>query len=174
MLLYVDDILLAINNQQHMNDVKAHLHGNLSMTDLGPLKYFLGIEVTRWQHGFILSQRKFALNVLKDTRMEPCRPSAFPIEQNCKLTIEDDEPCSDLHQYRRLVRRLFYLTITYPDITFAVNILIKFNREPKKSYMDALERVLRYIKMTLGQGIFLSSTRPSRLEAYNDANWVGC
>ncbi|XP_020229073.1 uncharacterized protein LOC109810098 [Cajanus cajan] len=106
--------------------------------------------------------------------MQGCRPSKFPMEQNCKLQASDDEQDTDVTRYRRLVGRLLYLTVTRPDITYAVNTLCQFVTTPKQRHMDAVERVLCYLKSTPGQGILLKSGAELRLEAYCDADWGGC
>uniref|UniRef100_A0A2N9I9I5 CCHC-type domain-containing protein n=1 Tax=Fagus sylvatica TaxID=28930 RepID=A0A2N9I9I5_FAGSY len=102
---------------------KHALSTNFKTKDLGPLKYFLGLEVARSPKGIFLNQRKYALDILNDSGQLGARTASFPMEQNLKLTNQDGTPLSDPSPYRRLVGRLIYLTITRPDIVFAVNIL---------------------------------------------------
>ena len=45
LLIYVDDIIIASNNQAAVNELKVTLNNKFKMKDLGPLKYFLGLEV---------------------------------------------------------------------------------------------------------------------------------
>ncbi|XP_054820732.1 secreted RxLR effector protein 161-like [Prosopis cineraria] len=106
--------------------------------------------------------------------MANCRPSALPMEQHCKLHNDESETKVDASRYRRLVGKLQYLTVTCPDIVYAVNILNQFTSEPKHSHVVAVERVLRYLKCTPGQGILLRSEGNLELEAYCDADWGGC
>lgn len=88
---------------------------------MGPLKYFLGIEVARSSEGFVISQGKYMLDILKDCGVQGSHPSLFPMEQNLRLHKEDGSLEIYATQYRRLVGRLLYLTVTRPDITFSVN-----------------------------------------------------
>lgn len=69
-LTYVDDVILAGNDQQLMEQVKQYLEKEFSFKDLGPLKYFIGIEVARTSKGIVLSQRKYTLDILKETGMQ--------------------------------------------------------------------------------------------------------
>lgn len=138
------------------------------------MKYFLGIEVTRTPDGLVLSQRKYTTDILEDSGMEGCRPSAFPIEQNLKLDRNEEEPTVDANQYRRLVGRLLYLQDTRPDIAYSVNILSQFVADPRQSHMEAAMRVLRYLKATPGQGILLPRHGGTSLTAYCDSDWLGC
>lgn len=169
----MDDVILGGNNKGVMQWVKNYLDKKFSFKDLGLLKYFLGIEVARSSHCIVLSQRKYVLDILKEMGMQACRPSKFPMEQNCNLKGDSNAPIIDVMRYRRLVGRLLYLTVTRPKITYAVNTLCQFMTAPKQVYMDAVERVLRYLKSTPGQGILLSSSGELKLESYCDADWGG-
>ena len=63
-------------------DLKKYLDQEFEVKDLGQLKYFLGIVISRGPKGVFLSQRKFVLDLLKETGMLRCCPAATPIEQN--------------------------------------------------------------------------------------------
>lgn len=106
--------------------------------------------------------------------MHNCKPSYFPMEQNCNLKPEEEAHDIDADQYRRLLRRLLYLTVTRPDITYSVNTFCQFMNSPKHKHMDEAYWVLRYIKTTPGQGILLPSSNDLKLVAHCDADWGGC
>ncbi|KAJ0533037.1 putative RNA-directed DNA polymerase [Helianthus annuus] len=173
-LIYVDDVIMVGNNLAKIQEIKTCLHDQFSIKDLGPLKYFLGIEVARTSRGLVLSQRKYTLDILEDSGMEGCRPSSFPIEQNLKLGIEENDPTVDVGCYRRLIGRLLYLQATRPDIAFSVNTLSQFVSDPRQSHMDAVSRILQYLKSTPGQGILLPKGEGETLIAYSDSDWLGC
>ena len=98
--------------------------------DLGSLKYFLGIEVAQSNEGIVVSQRKYALDILEETSMTNCRSIDSPMDLNQKLMADQGEPYLDLERYRRLVGKLIYLTITRPDISFAVSVVSQFMQAP--------------------------------------------
>ncbi|OMO75305.1 Integrase, catalytic core [Corchorus capsularis] len=173
-LIYVDDVILAGNNGDKIQEIKSYLNDKFDIKDLGPLKYFLGIEVARSPAGIVLSQRKYVLDILEESGMQGCKPSAFPMEHNHKLRADSNGTIIDAAQYRRLVGRLLYLTVTRPDLTFAVNVLSQFVSAPRQEHMDAALRVLRYLKKAPGQGILLSAEGDLFLTAYCDADWGGC
>ncbi|CAH9112219.1 unnamed protein product [Cuscuta epithymum] len=173
-LIYVDDVILAGNDITHIGTVKDYLNNEFSIKDLGKLKYFLGIEVALSPDGFVLSQRKYTLDILEESGMLAGRPSQFPMEQNLKLRPDDDSPPVDASSYRRLIGRLLYLTVTRPDIVYSVSQLSQFLSCPRQTHLDAATRVLRYLKQTPGQGIFLSSETDLTLRGYCDADWAGC
>lgn len=70
------------------------------MKDLGTLKYFLAIELTRGKNGLFLCQRKYTLDILNESGMLGCKPAPFPLEQNQKLALDQGDHFSDPAQYR--------------------------------------------------------------------------
>lgn len=103
-----------------------------------------------------------------------CKPCLFPMEQNLKLNKDNEEPRVDASKYRRLIGRLLYLQATRPDLTYVVNVLSQFVSDPRQDHLDAATRVLRYLKTTLGQGIFFPKQGGIDLITYCDADWLGC
>lgn len=73
------------------------------------------------------------------------------------LQNSDDALLPDASTYKRLFGRLIYLTITRPDICYAVQVLSQFMHAPKVSHMEAAMMVVRYLKLSPGLGILLSS-----------------
>ncbi|RVX23040.1 Retrovirus-related Pol polyprotein from transposon TNT 1-94 [Vitis vinifera] len=76
-------------------------------------------------------------------------------------------------RYQRLVGRLIYLSDTRPDIGFAVSAISQFMHSPTEEHMEAVYRILRYLKMTPGKGLFFRKTENRDTEVYSDADWAG-
>lgn len=84
-LVYVDDILVTSNTPPAITKVISFLTSQFKIKDLGPLKFFLGIEVSRNSSGIYLHQRKYTLDILTDAGFADCKPSKIPMEQNHNL-----------------------------------------------------------------------------------------
>lgn len=144
------------------------------MSDLGPLSYFLGITVTRTPSHLILSQHKYAKEILERAGMTDCKPVATPVDTQAKLSASSGPPVSDPTLYRSLAGALQYLTFTRPDIAYAVQQVCLFMHDPRESHYHALKRILRYIRGTIDHGLHLYPSPTTQLTAYTDADWAGC
>lgn len=173
-LVYVDDLLIGGNDPEAIAKFKGYLSQCFRMKDLGVIKYFLGIEVSRSSQGFYLSQRKYVLDIVNECGLLGSKPVSTPLEQNHKLAIDEGDFFGDPQGYRRLVGRLVYLTFTRPELTYAVNMLAQFMQHPRTKHWDAATRVVRYLKGCPGQGIFLSADSDLQLTAYCDSDWSTC
>lgn len=129
-LVYVDDILITGSNTVYITELITLLSSKFVMKDLGSLSYFLGIEVLTTDKGILLSQTKYATDLLVKARMLDCRPSPSPCSTK-PTVLEPDIPFSDQHSYRAIVGSLQYLTLTRPELSFAVNLACQHMLNPK-------------------------------------------
>ena len=173
LLINVDDILITRNDYMSIVAIKKFLHSQFRLKNLGNLKYLLGIEVFSSKNGILISQCKYALEIIKDAGLLGVTPIDTPMERGLKLSDKRDL-LKDPSHYRRLVGRLIYLTISRPDITYFVHVLSRFMYQPRKLHMEVALRVVRFLKNAPGQGLFFSSNCDFRLRAYCDLDWVGC
>ena len=99
LLIYVDDILITGNDPVSIADIKKFLHNQFHLKDLGHLKYFLGIEISASRKGIFISQRKYALEIIKDAGLLGAAPINTPMERGLKLS-DKSEPLKDPRRYR--------------------------------------------------------------------------
>jgi hypothetical protein len=154
LLVYVDDIIIASNDASAVSQLTTFLSTNFKLKDLGPLKFFLGLEIARSSKGIFVCQRKYTLEILENAGLLASKPVTFSMESNLKLSRTTGELLKDLTSYGRLVGRLLYLTITRPNIAYSVQILSQFMDSPRQPHMDVVVRVLRYLKSAPAQGLF--------------------
>jgi hypothetical protein len=77
-------------------------------------------------------------------------------------------------QYRSIVGALQYLTLTRPDISFAVNKVCQFLHSPTTVHWTVVKRIMRYLNASTKLGIKICISNLTLVSAYSDANWVGC
>ncbi|KAG7578958.1 Reverse transcriptase RNA-dependent DNA polymerase [Arabidopsis thaliana x Arabidopsis arenosa] len=175
-LIYVDDLIISGSNKEGIKSIKTSLHNAFDIKDLGVLKYFLGIEVCRSPEGLFLSQRKYTLDLLKLTGKLGAKPVSTPLEPGYKVNRKgekDDRPYHCPEQYRRLVGKLIYLTYTRPDISFAVNQVSQHMKEPTVYHWSMVDRILKYLKGSPGQGIWMGKNSSTEIVGYCDADYGG-
>ncbi|XP_019106129.1 uncharacterized mitochondrial protein AtMg00810-like [Beta vulgaris subsp. vulgaris] len=172
--VYVDDIILTGPNLPLILSLKAHLHTAFSIKDLGPLSYFLGLEVTRLSNGIILSQRKFTKELLAECELDTSKPAKTPLPLNLQLLADSGDFYADPSHYRCLVGKLNFLTHTRPDISYGVQTLSQFLQAPRTPHLKALHHLLRYVAGSVGQGILLQASPQLTLQGYSDSDWGAC
>ncbi|KAI9195028.1 hypothetical protein LWI28_010959 [Acer negundo] len=170
LIVYVDDIILTCNCEEEIQALKQVLAREFEIKDLGSLKYFLGIEIARSKEGIAVSQHKYVLDLLKETGMEDCKPVDTPIDYTMKLgSVEGSAPV-DKGRFQRLVGKLIYLSHTRPDIGFPVSAVSQFMNRPTKEHMEAVYRILRYLKLTPSRGLFFKKNNSKAVEIFIDAD----
>ncbi|XP_014618112.1 uncharacterized mitochondrial protein AtMg00810-like [Glycine max] len=172
LLVYVDDIILSGPNLASIQVVQTKLQLLFQLKILGPLKYFLGLEIAKSNIGMSLSQRKYALSLLEDTGFLACKPSNIPMDPNLKLNLHDGDLLPDPSIYKRLIGRLLYLTISRPDITFVVNCLSQYMKAPRVPHLHVIHHLLQYIKSAPRQGLFFPAQNSLNLTTFADVDWV--
>src|SRR3954465_14810607 len=111
LLLYVDAIILPASPVALLQRLTARLRDEFALKDLGPLHYFLGIEVVRRSDGFFLHQQKYAHELLELAGMLNCKPATTPIDMKAKVSALEGSPAPDAAFYRSVVGTLQYLML---------------------------------------------------------------
>jgi hypothetical protein len=107
-LVYVDDIIVAISTQEVMATLLQDLKKDFFLKDLEELHYFLRIEVNKTNDDLILTQEKYAKDLLKKTGMSGCKPMSTPMSTSEKLTLHEGSQLGsrDTTQYKSIVGAL--------------------------------------------------------------------
>lgn len=167
-------MVITGSSEVEIQSLKALLNGHFHMKDLGPLRYFLGLEIGRTSQGIFMSQKKFTLDLIKEAGLDNARPSKVPMDQHLKLTADEGDPLPNGEEYKRLIGKLIYLAVTRPDINYSVQNLSQFMQNPTTVHLQAVKRLIRYLKNSPSQGILLASDSAASLTAYCDADWASC
>ncbi|CAN6454768.1 unnamed protein product [Victoria cruziana] len=175
LLIYVDDMVIAGDDEMEIKKLKKRLADEFDLKDLGKLRYFFGVEFVRSKEGLVMCQRKYTIDLLKETRKLGCRPTSTLVEHNYKMSIKDGKTLSKKEKevYQRLVGKLIYLTLTRPDITYAVNLVSQFMHVPTDIHLQATEGIFCYLKKHPNKRLLFTKSSDMRIEGYSDADWAG-
>ena len=172
-LVYVDDLIITGDDEEEIRRTRENLAVRFQMKELGQLKHFLGLEVTRTAKGIFLGQQKYAKDLLQKFGMLECKPISTPLEANAKLCGHEGKDLEDGTMYRQLVGSLIYLTLTRPDISYAVGVISRYMQNPKKPHLEAARRILRYVRGTIDYGLFYKKDQDCKIVGYCDADYAG-
>jgi hypothetical protein len=132
LLVYVDDIIITSSTPMAVTALLKDLRSDFALKDLGELHFFLGIQVTKSADGLVLSQEKYASEILQNAEMTHCKPIHTPLVTSEKLSISNGAALGEEQgtQYRSIVEGLQYLTLTRPDLSFTMNRVCQFLHAP--------------------------------------------
>ena len=171
--LYVDDLIYTGNDEGLLQGFKASMEKEFDMTDLGRMKYFLGVEVLQDADGIFIHQTKYAGEILERFNLLNGNEVKNPIVPGTRLSKIGDGDKVDPTTYKQLIGSLMYITSTRPDLIYVVCLLSRYMADPYEQHMKAAKRVLRYLKDTLGFGVFYKRKEVSELMVYTDSDYAG-
>ncbi|XP_038994318.1 uncharacterized mitochondrial protein AtMg00810-like [Hibiscus syriacus] len=122
--------------------LKTLLAKEFETKDLGNLRYFLGMEVARSREGIVINQRKYIIDLLSEIGMTNCKLSETPMEVNLKLS--KDGTC----------------------------IVSQYMNDPREEYLEAVNRIFRYLKMTPGHGLIFRKHEDRTIKSFSDSSCV--
>ncbi|XP_041995661.1 uncharacterized mitochondrial protein AtMg00810-like [Salvia splendens] len=173
LLLYVDDIIVTGNDQSLLQRFISQIHKEFAIKDLGRLNYFLGLEVSYTHDGLFIGQAKYAHDIIKRVELLDSKPVATPLSAG-EVLVREGSPFRDPSLYRSLVGVLQYLTITRPDLSYAINLVSQFLQSPTDDHFQALKRIIWYVKGTIHFGLSFTRRTDSSVIGYSDADWARC
>lgn len=185
MLVYVDDIILTGNNPGAIDQIVRSLSQTFALQDMGALSYFLGVSVAYDGPNLFLSQQQYVLDILQLAGLTDAKPVSTPLPTGASLSLGDSPLFENPVRYRQVVGALQYVTLSRPDITYAVNKVCQFMHSPSNNHWSAVKRIVRYLKGTSGFGLRLTPSSDTTIHAYgdatsplvtaySDADWAGC
>eukprot|EP00253_Pinus_taeda_P022725 PITA_22725 len=145
-MLYVDDAIFTGNDDYLIENFKTVMKEEFEMTDMGLLRYFLGIEVEQNGNGIFISQAKYVNEVLEIFNMQESKVAITPTLMGLKLSKEGNKKDFDPSLYKSIVGSLMYLTATRPDIMNVVSLISRFMERPKEAHWQGAKMIMRYVK----------------------------
>jgi hypothetical protein len=151
--LYVDDLLITGIFASSIYLVKDILHDRLSKMDMGPLHFFLGLEISWDASSIKIFQAKYVMDILDIFHMTDYKSAHTPFLSRIKLEDGRDTPLVDNILYQQLVGNLLYLTHTHPNISYAIGEVSIYMQERHDLHWKASKCILKYVQGTINYGI---------------------
>ena len=172
-ILYVDDLLIIGSCNTSIVSIKSSLHSEFSMTDLGLLRQFLGLEIKKCERGIMLSQPKYVSDLISNFNMDECKASKSPFIFGIKLHEFGNSPLVDFTLYRKLVGNLLYLTHTRPNLSYVVSVVARHMYQKHELHWKESKIILQYVQATKNFGVHYSASASLQLAGFSDSDWAG-
>ncbi|CAI7842118.1 unnamed protein product, partial [Closterium sp. NIES-54] len=177
-LVYVDDLVFATIDTEALALMKSELQKRHTCTDLGELRSYLGLQITRdrARRTITLTQSHMVHPVLQRFDFRYSSPQSTPPPTGHSLSAPpSDESVEPSGLYPELVGCLMYLmTCTRPDLAYPLSFLARYVApgRHRPEHWEAAKRVLHYLCGTLAMGLVLGGWGPVVLTGHADASWV--
>jgi hypothetical protein len=146
--VYVDDLIICGPDSKCIAEFKQQMMKLFSMSDLGLLSYYLGMEVKQKPGEITICQSAYAEKIVESCGMKGCNPVDTLMDQETKLTPGKSELILDATRYRSVVGSLRYLVNTRPDLAYSVGMVSRFMKTPNTEHWAAIKRIIRYVAGT--------------------------
>ncbi|CAI7893974.1 unnamed protein product [Closterium sp. NIES-53] len=176
-LVYVDDLVFATADTEALTLVKSELQKRHTCTDLGELRSYLGLQITRdrGQRTITLTQSHMVHQVVQRFDFQYSLPQLTPLSTSHSLSAPpSDKSVEPNGPYPERVGCLMYLiTCTRPDLAYPLSLLARYVAlgRHRKVQWDVAKRVLRYLCSKSGMGLVLGGRGPVVLTGHADASW---
>jgi hypothetical protein len=134
------------------------------------LNYFLGLQVKQTSEGILISQSKYAKDLVKRFGLDGKSCARTPMSTSVKISTDLTGKQVNPTLYRSMIWSLFYLTASRLDIAFSVGVCARIQANPKESHLIAVKRIIRYVNDTLLYGIWYSRETSLVVAGYSDAD----
>ena len=173
--VYVDDLIISGPCVSDIIEFKTEMKEKFSMSDLGLLIYYLGIEVNQRAAGITICQSSYAAKILESAGMGNCNTCEVPMESRLKLSKLKDGEALNSTEYRSIIGSSRYLVNTRPDLAYAVGVVSRHMEAPGKEHWNAVKHILRYLKGTREYGCRYDKGADLKpmLIGYSDSDFAG-
>nr|GEY04520.1 hypothetical protein [Tanacetum cinerariifolium] len=171
--LYVDDIIFGSIRKDWCEEFETLMQSEFEMSSMGPLTFFLGLQVYQRPDGIFIHQEKYVAGILRKFDLDNSKLGSTLFEpQKIREKNVPDELIS-VHLYRSMIGCLMYLTATRPDIMFPVCAAARHQVTPKTANLLSVKRIFKYLTAYPKLGLWYPRDSPFDLEAFSDSDYAG-
>nr|GEV77462.1 retrovirus-related Pol polyprotein from transposon TNT 1-94 [Tanacetum cinerariifolium] len=171
--IYVDDIIFGLTCQDMCDEFAKIMHEEFKISMMGELNFFLRLQIKQMEDGIFFNQFKYIKEMLKKFGLEDSKPMKTLMSSNTKLTKDEEYESVDSTKYRGMIGSLLYLTTSRHNIMFSVCLCTRFQEAPKTSHLEAVKRILRYIKGTTHLRLWYPKGIDIETVVYADSDYAG-
>lgn len=173
MQIYVDDIIFGGTDESLVKEFVQTMTSEFEMSMVGELNYFLGFQIKQMDDGIFVSQSTYARNLVSRFGLHLSKEARTPMSTTCKMFKDENGVKVDEKLYRAMIGSLLYLTASRPDLCYSVGVCARYQASPRESHMNALKRIIKYVKGTLNLGWYYTKDTNTSLAGFCDADWAG-
>ncbi|QRV90660.1 Copia protein [Ceratobasidium sp. AG-Ba] len=154
-MFYVDDIVICCT-KGHADRIKDEIKGIYECKDLGEIRHFLGMKLTRNREAgtLTINMPAYIDRIIERMGLRDANTAVSPMNPSVKLEPRPKDEEAPYYPYDRAIGQLMWLSITCrPDIAFAVNLLATFSHNYDTAQITAVKRVYRWLKATPELGL---------------------
>lgn len=171
-LVYVDDILIATNDERIRKSIQSKLETEFKMKFLGNIKSYLGISVIKEGNCFKINQQKLIEDVARRFRVENSKPIKTPIEEKLQIRINEGDEATK-YPFKELLGSLVYIMMaTRPDVCYSISYFSRFQDRATDEVFFYLLRVLEYLYHTRTMSLEFKADKSEMIEGYADADYA--
>ena len=120
---------------------------------MGEPNFFLGLQIKQLKEGTFINQEKYIRDLLKKYNLEEVKTKNTPMGSSIQLDMDEKGKPVDQTKYGGMTGSLLYLRASRPDIMYSVCLCARFQACAKKSHLNAVKRIFRYLKGTIDIGL---------------------
>jgi len=171
--IHVDDMPTVSSDDKFEKRYIDKIREYIDIKDLGEAKVVLGMQVDQKEGKLYVHQKTYIEKLLELYGMKECNAVKTPMDIHTKFENCEESKKTDVLAYQELLGRLMYLSVhTRPDLSFALSCLSQFNNDPKEMHINALKRILRYLRGTVDYRLEYKKRNPGvRVKCESDASW---
>ena len=172
--IYVDDIIFGSTDEKLCKRFSDIMSSEYEMSMMGELTFFLGLQIKQTSDGIFINQEKYVKELLSKYNLHSTSSMKTPISAPLSMDSDPDGKPVDPTTFRGMVGSLMYLTASRPDIMFATYLCARYQSNPKESHLNAVKRILRYLKGSPGLGLWYPKGSGLELIGYSYSDHAGC
>ncbi|KAL9293800.1 putative RNA-directed DNA polymerase [Arabidopsis thaliana] len=171
--LHGENVLYGSTNQTLVQAFVELITREFEVIMYGVLKYMQGVQIKQTDEGISMSQDRYTRTMLEKFELDAQEVVTTPMKISTKLTADERGGDVNVCMYQGMIERLQFLTMSRPDICYAVNACAQYQVNPKMSHLSVVRRILKYVNGTPTFELYYTKDTDNRLKGYCAADWAG-